>query len=61
VQRTVPLGAPTQYDVFDRRGVLVDRLTVPAGHRIVGFGRASVYLIRTDSDDLLHLGRYPLS
>jgi len=48
------------YDVFDGAGRLVERVALPAGTRLAGFGRGVVYLARTDADDLLWLGRYRL-
>ena len=48
-------------DVFDGRGTLVGKVTLPRDRRIVGFGRNSVYMARTDADDLQWLERYSLS
>ncbi|MEO5799364.1 MAG: hypothetical protein ABIZ70_10065 [Gemmatimonadales bacterium] len=48
------------YDVVDRRGVVVDRIELPAGVRLVGFDARSLYTVRKDDDDLLHLQRYKL-
>lgn len=45
-------------DVFDQRGVQVGKITLPAGRRVVGFGNGTVYLSRTDSDDLQWLEKY---
>jgi len=39
-----PTGSPVYY-VIDKSGTVVDRVRVPAGLRIVGFGRGSVYLL----------------
>lgn len=61
VQRYVPASdARTHYDVFDRRGAVVLRATVPNGGRIVGFGPKSVYVVRKDADDLQYLQKFPL-
>jgi hypothetical protein len=49
------------FDVFDARGALVGKVTIPKDRRIVGFGRNSVYMAKTDSDDLQWLERYELS
>jgi hypothetical protein len=46
------------YDVFDERGALTERVALPAGTRLAGFGEAAVYLVRVDADDLEHLERY---
>lgn len=45
-------------DIFDAAGQLVRRVTIPATHRVAGFGRAAVYLVRTDEDGLQWLERY---
>ncbi|HXG43625.1 MAG TPA: hypothetical protein VNJ71_02590 [Gemmatimonadales bacterium] len=47
------------YDVFDSRGNLAARLELPPGRRLVGLGRGVLYAIRTDSDGLQWLERYP--
>jgi hypothetical protein len=59
VLRTRPAGdkVPT-YDVFDRNGALVKRVVLNPRSRVVGFGRASVYVTRSDEDDLLYLERF---
>ena len=60
VQRTVPAGAAPRYDLFDSFGRRAGNVTLPAGTRLLGFGRASAYLVRTDADDLQYLQRYRL-
>ena len=60
VQRTVPAGAAPRYDVFDSFGRPAGSVTLPAGTRLLGFGRSSAYLVRTDADDLQYLQRYRL-
>jgi hypothetical protein len=47
-------------DVFDDQGRRVGSVRLPAGTRLVGFGAASAYLVRTDSDGLQFLQRYSL-
>lgn len=47
------------YDVVDRTGRLVERVTLPHGEAIVGFGESSVYTIRVDEVDLEWLRRHP--
>jgi hypothetical protein len=49
---------PTQYDVLDRTGVLIARVVLAGGERIVGHGRGVVYTVRKDADDLQYLRRY---
>lgn len=48
------------FDVFDASGRVVERVALPAGTRIAGFGRHAVYVVRTDEDDLQYLERYAL-
>jgi hypothetical protein len=63
--RVVVLRTPTAdvaepvYDVIDHRGMLVARIELAAGERIVGFGRRSVYLAAKDADDVERLRRHP--
>jgi hypothetical protein len=45
-------------DVFDAAGRLVRHVTIPATHRVAGFGRGTVYLVRTDEDGLQWLEQY---
>jgi hypothetical protein len=47
-----------RYDVIDSTGSVRERVTVPAGSRVVGFGASSVYVVRTDEDGLQWLERY---
>jgi hypothetical protein len=49
------------YDIFDGRGQLVERVALPKGTRLVGFGPGSVYLGRKDDDDLWYLERYRIT
>lgn len=61
VRRTRPAGDDVPfYDVFDARGRLVGHVKLPKGTRLVGFGKSSVYLVRTDADDLQYLQKYAL-
>lgn len=46
------------YDVFDSAGRVVERIVLPKGARLVGFGRGVVYLSRIDEDELLYLQKY---
>jgi hypothetical protein len=48
------------YDVFDASGRVVNRVALPADTRVVGFGNGTVYLARSDDDDLQYLQRYRL-
>lgn len=47
------------YDVVDRRGVLVARVTVGKDVQVVGFGRDAVYTVATDDDGIQHVQRRP--
>ena len=60
VLRTRVFGdkVPT-YDVFDRSGTLVKKVSLNPNSRVVGFGKGTVYVVRTDEDDLQYLQRYP--
>ena len=61
VERSLPAGVTTPvFDVFDRRGELVDRIEFPAGSRLVGFDRQWIYAARIDADDLQYLQRFAL-
>jgi hypothetical protein len=48
----------TVFDVIGRRGELVRRVSVDGLAQVVGFGPASVYLVRVDEFDLQWLERY---
>lgn len=50
----------TTYDIVDRRGVLVARLTMMPNEHLAGIGRASLYTVLTDDDGLQWLRRHPL-
>jgi hypothetical protein len=47
------------YDVFDSRGARIRQVRLPEGRRLVGFGRAALYAVHKDADDLEWLERYP--
>ena len=46
------------YDVFDRSGKLARKVTLNPDSRIIGFGTGTVYVVRTDQDDLQYLEKY---
>ncbi|MGH7711860.1 MAG: hypothetical protein ACREOG_11290, partial [Gemmatimonadaceae bacterium] len=48
------------YDVFDASGKLTTRVQLPKRSRVVGFGSGTVYVTRSDEDDLQYLQRYRL-
>ena len=61
VTRVGAFGAKTSVvDVFDASGKLVRRVMFPATHRLAGFGKGTVYLVRTDNDGLQWVERYAI-
>ncbi len=48
------------YDVFDASGKLAARVQLAKRSRVVGFGTNTVYVVRSDEDDLQYLQRYRL-
>lgn len=60
VRRTGPAGQAPTFDVIDGSGKVTGRVVLPKGARLVGFGNGTVYLTRTDEDDLQYLQRYRL-
>ena len=59
VQRVKSANDKTpSYDIFDGTGTLVGAATLRPRSRIVGFGKGTVYVVRTDADDLQYLERY---
>lgn len=56
----VPEERASHFDVLDRTGVLVAKIVLVAGERLVGLGRGVAYTIRTDADDLQYLRRHAL-
>ena len=61
VERTRPFGATNVlYDIFDERGVRVDRVELPARNRVIGFGPSSVYTNERDADGRATLKKYKL-
>jgi hypothetical protein len=57
VERIVEPTHPPRVDVFDRSGHRVQRLELPDGSRIVGFGSGSVYVVVLDEFDLEYIMR----
>jgi hypothetical protein len=59
VPRTRAQGAdPQTYDIFDRHGNLVERMTMPARTMMVAVGQRGIYARRLNDDDLMYLQRY---
>ncbi len=46
------------YDVFDKAGALVRKVKLNPKSTVIGFGKGTVYVIRTDEEDLQYLERY---
>jgi hypothetical protein len=47
-------------DVFDSNNNLKERILLPSGREVVGFGDGVVYAVYLDDVDLQWLERYPL-
>jgi hypothetical protein len=59
VPRSRSAGAPEViYDVFDGQGRRVDRLLLPGGSRIVGFGAAAIYVREAAASGAAALKKY---
>jgi hypothetical protein len=59
VLRTRPAGDKVpSYDVFDGSGNLVRQVTLSPNTRVIGFGKGTVYAVRSDEDDLQYLQMY---
>jgi hypothetical protein len=48
------------YDIFNDRGDLVERVTLPNRGRVIGFGRGAVYVTSLDDDDLQWIERHEM-
>lgn len=58
VERSQPAEADRLYDVFGPDGNLMRQVKLAADRRIIGFGSGTVYVARSDDDELQHLERY---
>ena len=58
VRRTTEASAPPTWDLINTSGIVTERVELPIGSRIVGFGPGVVYAARVDDDDLQYLQRY---
>jgi hypothetical protein len=61
VQRTTPPTGPAMLDIIDSMGRLVRQVLALPDTRLVGFGRAHLYMARADSDGQEFLQRYRAS
>lgn len=48
------------YDIFDAAGKLSARVQLAKRSRVVGFGNGTLYVVRSDEDDLQYLQRFRL-
>jgi len=55
IERAVPPGVPVLVDIIDAQGTPVGQFRLPSESRIVGFGKAAVYVVVKDHLDLEHL------
>lgn len=58
VRRTGPADAAPLYDVIDRSGRVAFKVQLAKRSRVVGFGNGTVYVVRSDEDDLQYLQRF---
>lgn len=58
VERAQHAGQPARFDLFDRNGERVGRAVLPAGRRLLGLGRGTLYLVATDDDGVERVERY---
>lgn len=58
VERSVAAGAPRRYDVFDPSARRLASVELPAGTRLLGFGRGVIYVARRDPDALERLEKF---
>lgn len=61
IERTVPAGQPPVFDVLDRTASVTHQVRLPAGRRLLGFGRDALYLVLRDDVDLEYVERYPVT
>jgi hypothetical protein len=61
VPRNQSFGAKTVlYDVFDRQGQRVDRVELPPGNWVIGFGANAIYAVERDDKGSAALRKYKL-
>ena len=63
VERHMPAGSETRWELFDRTGAWLGSVVLPPRYQLIGFGRAEgdrdvVYLTRTDEFELKWLERF---
>ena len=57
---TKPVPGGTVFDVVSRTGELVDRIQIPSGYTVVGFGRGRVVYLSMRDQGGIHLARVRL-
>lgn len=60
IKRATAAGVVPTFDLIGANGALVGHVTLPQRAKLVGFGNGTVYLVRSDDDDLQYLQRYRL-
>ena len=60
VKRSLPLGTPPTFDVFDRAGERIAIVTLPKDRELLGLGVGHAYATVADEFDLLTLERFPV-
>lgn len=59
IQRATFGREGARYDVAGPDGVPVGRVDLPEGHRVAGFGRDALHVVRRNADDLEFLQLRP--
>ena len=60
VERSVAAGAPREFDIFGADAKMKSRVVLPAGRRLVGFGKGVIYVREVTEDELSYLEQYKL-
>lgn len=60
VERSVAANAPREFDIFGADARLKSRVILPAGRRLVGFGKGVIYAREVTEEELNYLERYRL-
>jgi hypothetical protein len=58
VERAQHAGQPARFDIFDQTGNRIGRAVLPAGRRLLGLGRGTLYLVATDDSGIERVERY---
>lgn len=60
VERSMPFGSPSEWDVFNVAGARIRRIRLPADRRLLSLGRNSAYLVAVDEDGFEKIERYAI-